>query len=188
MTRQMAPVGGGGSPFPRLPLNVDMGRRPRSRTGFLLVRLKGNIVKLRERVRARAGERGAAALEFALVLPLLITLVFGMVDAGWAINRYSVLNNAVREGVRVASLGGDTNAVRAAVNNSLDGKMIEAAPVITVTCTKSNGAGGTCGSSDTSGGTAVVKAVVTVPWLTPVMATFKPSGVGLDKEMKMRIE
>lgn len=140
------------------------------------------------RSQGRRSERGAAAIEFALVVPLLVTLVFGMVDAGWAINRYSVLNNAVREGVRTASLGGDSNAVKAAVNGSLDTKMIAGAPLITVTCFKDTGASGTCGNSEVSGGTAVVTAEVTQAWLTPVMATFVPAGVKLSKEMKMRIE
>ncbi len=138
--------------------------------------------------RTRRGERGAAALEFALVVPLLITLVFGMVDAGWAINRYSVLNNAVREGARTASLGGDVATSKLAVTTALDTTMITSTPTITVSCTKSTGGGAVCGSSDASGGTATVKATVTQGWLTPVMATFVPGGVNLTKEMKMRIE
>lgn len=141
------------------------------------------------RWRRRRGERGAAALEFALVLPLLIVLVFGMVDAGWAINRYSVLNNAVREGARTGSLGGDSAAITASLNGALDSKMISGSPAITVSCTKpASTATAACGTVDVSGGTAIVKAEVTQSWLTPVMATFLPSGVKLTKEMKMRIE
>ena len=30
------------------------------------------------------GERGASLVEFALIMPLLVLLIFGMVDAGWA--------------------------------------------------------------------------------------------------------
>ena len=47
-------------------------------------------------------------------------LVFGMIDFGLAINRYTVLNNATREGVRAASLGAERRArSRASVTDSL---------------------------------------------------------------------
>ena len=141
---------------------------------------------LHQRRPARA-ERGAAALEFALVLPLLIVLVFGMVDCGWAINRYSVLNNAVREGVRTASLGGDVNDVKAAVQQSLDSRMVSAV-TITVTCRKPDESA--CGAYDSdkeTGGTAIVRAEATQSWLTPVMSTFS-SSLQLSKTMQMRIE
>ena len=52
----------------------------------------------------RRGERGASAVEFALVVPLLLAILFAMIDFGFAINRYTMLNNATREGVRAASL------------------------------------------------------------------------------------
>jgi Flp pilus assembly protein TadG len=145
-------------------------------------------VGLFKRKRRRGAERGAAAVEFALVVPMLVTLVFGMVDAGWAINRYSVLNNAVREGARTASLGGDSATSTSAVTTALDTSMIQGTPTITVTCTKSTGVSATCGTPETSGGTATVTARVTQSWLTPVMATLVPGGVKLSKEMKMRIE
>lgn len=54
-----------------------------------------------------AGEdSGAAAVEFALVLPLLLLLVFGIMDFGRAYNMQIALTQAAREGVRVAALGG----------------------------------------------------------------------------------
>jgi Flp pilus assembly protein TadG len=58
--------------------------------------------------RARStDERGAAAVEFALVLPLLVTLVFGIVQAGLALNTKLTLTHAVREGARTAIVDGD---------------------------------------------------------------------------------
>ena len=49
------------------------------------------------------GERGANLAEFALVAPLLIFLVFGIVDLGRAFYGYVVITNAVREGARYGS-------------------------------------------------------------------------------------
>jgi hypothetical protein len=49
-------------------------------------------------------ERGAAAVEFAIVLPILIVLVFGIVEFSIAYNRQQGLHAAAREGARVAAL------------------------------------------------------------------------------------
>lgn len=48
----------------------------------------------------RSSERGAAALEFVLVLPLLILLVFGIVEFGRGYNAKLTLTHAAREAVR----------------------------------------------------------------------------------------
>ncbi|NUS52903.1 MAG: hypothetical protein HOQ22_17915 [Nocardioidaceae bacterium] len=53
----------------------------------------------------RRGESGAAAVEFALVLPFLLLLLFGLIQYGlyfWAIQGGS---NAAREGARRAAVG-----------------------------------------------------------------------------------
>ena len=53
---------------------------------------------------------GAELIEMAIVLPLLLLLIMGMVDFGFLFQRYLVLTNAAVEGARVASLPGYTNA------------------------------------------------------------------------------
>ena len=61
--------------------------------------------------RPRRDDSGAAAVEFALVLPLLVLLVGGIIDFGFAFNAQISLTHAAREGVRVEALrngnGGD---------------------------------------------------------------------------------
>jgi hypothetical protein len=47
-------------------------------------------------------ERGAALVEFALVLPLLLVLVFGIMEAGWLFSQLTETRNAAREGARLA--------------------------------------------------------------------------------------
>ena len=57
-------------------------------------------------------ERGAALVEFALALPLLLVVLGGIVDFGFTFQRYEVITNAAREGARMASLPGyDQNSV-----------------------------------------------------------------------------
>ncbi len=48
-------------------------------------------------------ERGAALLELALVLPLLLVVIAGIVDFGFAFQRFEVITNAAREGARLGT-------------------------------------------------------------------------------------
>jgi Flp pilus assembly protein TadG len=64
-------------------------------------------VSLRRFVRS---ERGAELIEMALVTPILLLLVMGIVDFGFLFQRYVVLTNAAVEGARVASMPGYTTA------------------------------------------------------------------------------
>ncbi len=47
-----------------------------------------------------APERGASVVEFAIVLPILMALLFGIVTGGLALNSKNSLNNAAREAAR----------------------------------------------------------------------------------------
>ena len=49
-------------------------------------------------------ERAAALVEFAIVLPVLLLLVFGIIDFGRALNTQNNLTAAVREGARRAAV------------------------------------------------------------------------------------
>ena len=51
-----------------------------------------------------SGERGSAAVEFALLLPVLLLIVFGIIDFGRALNAQETLTQAAREGARLAAL------------------------------------------------------------------------------------
>src|SRR5207248_3738382 len=51
---------------------------------------------------ATSRQRSQALIEFALVSPVLLLLLFGVVDIGRAIFYYDTLNHAAREGARVA--------------------------------------------------------------------------------------
>jgi hypothetical protein len=50
------------------------------------------------------GQRGAAAVEFALILPLFMTLVMGAIDWGWFFFVHQRVVNAAREGSRAGTL------------------------------------------------------------------------------------
>jgi len=55
-------------------------------------------------------ERGAELIEFALIFPLLLLIVVGIIDFGFLFQRFEVLTNATREGARMAVLPNYTQA------------------------------------------------------------------------------
>ena len=55
--------------------------------------------------RRKTADRGAAAVEFALVLPLVLMLMFGMIDFGRMLNAQITVTESAREAARAASLG-----------------------------------------------------------------------------------
>jgi len=57
------------------------------------------------KLRSRKSQRGAAALEFAVVVPVLLMLVCAMVDFAMLFNGQAIVTNGARDGVRAASLG-----------------------------------------------------------------------------------
>ncbi|HSX67538.1 TadE family protein [Nocardioides sp.] len=98
------------------------------------------------RVQPRRDEAGAAALEFALVLPILIMMVFAIITYGYMFSVRQALTQAAAEGARaaaVASTGQASTRATAAVNEALSG--------LSLTC----GAGGlTCTPTTSTCGTA----------------------------------
>lgn len=50
-------------------------------------------------------EQGQTLTEFALVLPLLLVLVFAVIQFGITFNNYLAVTDAVRAGARVAAVG-----------------------------------------------------------------------------------
>jgi Flp pilus assembly protein TadG len=64
-------------------------------------------------------ERGAVAVEFALLAPVLILLLLGITEFGRAYNVQISLTNAARVGVRVMAITNDPAAARSAVRTAL---------------------------------------------------------------------
>ncbi len=78
----------------------------------------------------RKNRRGASAVEFALVAPVFMLLVFGMIEYGRMVMVQQLLTNAAREGARRAVLDGATTAeVTTAVSTYLSGASVAGASV-----------------------------------------------------------
>ena len=61
--------------------------------------------------RARRKERGQSMVEFALLLPLFLIVIFLAIDFGVGLGRWVVLTNATREGARFGVTGVSPNEV-----------------------------------------------------------------------------
>lgn len=66
-----------------------------------------------------AGERGASAVEAALVTPVVMALLFGIVEMGFLFKDYLAVAGAVRSGVRIASASPRTGTFAQATANKV---------------------------------------------------------------------
>jgi len=64
----------------------------------------------RGRVFSRRCRRGAAVVEMAVVAPLLLTLLFGVMEFGWSFMVHETITNTARECCRLATLQGTTDS------------------------------------------------------------------------------
>ena len=62
------------------------------------------------RKRANRKERGAALVEAAITIPLILLISVGIFEFGRAYQTWQVLTNAAREGARLAVINGSTDA------------------------------------------------------------------------------
>lgn len=121
-------------------------------------------------------ERGASAVEFAFIVPLLILLVLGIAEFGRGFQVQGTLSAAAREGVRLMALQNDPAAAKAAVRTAAPSLN----PAITdaqITITPSS-----CPVTTT--GTSTVKLTITYPM--PYLTGFFGSGITLTGTGVMR--
>ena len=147
--------------------------------------------------RSFGGKRGQSLVEFALILPVMIILVFGIIDFGMGLRSYISLTNATREGGRFAAIGNSAGAYPA----DCDG--ISNTTVIGRVCYTMEGLAladiGTVGVSypdgQSPGNSVIVSADYTYNYSTPIGdiidffsgGTF-PDSLSLSTSTDMRLE
>jgi Flp pilus assembly protein TadG len=124
-----------------------------------------------------ARDRGATAVEVALLMPILLVLVMGIVDFGRALHAQITLTQAAREGVRVAALKQPDPAGR--TRDAATG--FDPADVgVAVTA---------CPATPTPGSDAEVKVTYTFEFVTPIggiAALFGGGGYGDPIELSAK--
>jgi Flp pilus assembly protein TadG len=127
---------------------------------------------MKRRLGGRTGrDRGAAAVEFALLLPLLLLIVFGIIDFGRALNAQITLTQAAREGARLAALGQPNVVGR---TQSAAGGLSPV--VVTVTA---------CAAGGGAGANATVQVSYSFSFETPVGAIAGLFGSGIGSPITM---
>lgn len=59
--------------------------------------------------------RGSTLLEFALVVPVLMLILLGIMEFGWYVKNQLAVANGTREGVRMAAVGNSVETIRSRV-------------------------------------------------------------------------
>jgi Flp pilus assembly protein TadG len=123
-------------------------------------------------------ERGANLIEFAILAPLLILLLLGIVEFGWVFGQYNDVRHGAREGARFAAVNaGDQNAIATYVCNTMD--LSAGVTLLTIDLTKT---GGGLGQTGTITVTADIDSLSNVP----LISTFLPTQ--LTSTVEFRIE
>lgn len=79
----------------------------------------------------RPSERGAVLAEFALIVPVLLMILFGIIQFGITLSRTQAVEAAAREGGRLASLASTTEAdVVSRVDAALGGALGDTTPTV----------------------------------------------------------
>jgi Flp pilus assembly protein TadG len=131
-------------------------------------------------------ERGAAAVEFAIVLPLLCMLLFGIIEFGFLLYDQAMITNASREGARAGIVFNPTpisdGEITTVVENYCRDHLVSlgsgAAPSINI------------GRTGTEAGDSLT-VTVTYPYTFLVLPNFATSLAGaitLQAETVMRME
>jgi len=61
-----------------------------------------------------------ALLEFAIIFPLLIIILFGLYEIGIALSAQQTITYAAREGARIGALTNQNNQIEAAIRTALE--------------------------------------------------------------------
>lgn len=127
----------------------------------------------------RQSQQGQGLVEFALVLPLFILLIMGILDFGMALRAYVMVTNASREGARYA-------IVCPASDGAIQDRVVEyASPLVKkADVSVTWGPGGRCKSAEA----VEVKAYSDYTYITPVLGSFLPSPLRLSAKTTMRSE
>jgi Flp pilus assembly protein TadG len=140
--------------------------------------------------RRRREERGAAAVEFALVVPILLVLFFGIVNVGIVLTQQLSLSNSARQAARFAVVdveGRTCGQIESEARNAAETiGMAPDDPTYALT-----GATGTC-ERPCAGSTGSTDLTVTLTYrsefVVPLPIPGVPSGVDIDGEGVFRCE
>ena len=120
--------------------------------------------------------KGQGLVEFAILLPLLILIIFGVLDLGRAFFAQVALANAARVGARSYSFNKEmtVDQIREATRDELRTYGLDPAQVaVSVTCTGTPAFPPNCGKEQTIRVEVTYPFQITINWLFPQNITFR---------------
>jgi Flp pilus assembly protein TadG len=129
-------------------------------------------------MRVLKNQKGQALVEFAVILPLLLLLIMGIIEFGMMLNSYLTVRNVSREGAR-AGIVGSTNA-------EIENTIISTSPnleesKLTINITPAEG-------SRKSGDTLTVQLNYKYELIVPIISSLLGNEIDLKAQTSMRIE
>lgn len=127
-------------------------------------------------------ERGAVVVEFALIFPILILLVLGILEFGLGYHAWDATQNAAREGARLGAVSPDVGEIEARVRGTtsfLDQSGLD----VTIQCGVTGGTFSACPAASGWDEGDIVRVTVdySYDFVTPL-----PNLVALGSQMDMR--
>jgi len=134
-----------------------------------------NFRKMRRLIRSEGGQ---STVEFAMVLPILLLLLMGIIEFGRIISSYMIINNLAREGARFAAVGKTDSQITTLLLNEhatldVDKLEVQFSPVY---------------SARVKGEPLKVTVNYTVDLITPLIPEFLPNPLPISSECTMRLE
>lgn len=123
-------------------------------------------------------EKGQSLVEFAILLPILLLILMGILEFGIMLNSYLTINNSAREGARLGIVAGSDLEIRELIYNISPN--IDTGNLI-VNITPSEG-------SRKSGGTLTVEIIYNYQVTIPIISNILSDVVVLKAQTSMRIE
>lgn len=128
--------------------------------------------------------QGQSLVEFAVVLPVFLLVLAGIVDFGLGLYSQMTVINAAREGARLGVVDPkDTAGITARVD-AMAGGLDKSQLVINVNCKKPSGSGVACSVAE-EGDSVVVEVDYTYRLIWPLALG---NSLGLSSTVQMRIE
>lgn len=127
---------------------------------------------------AVAGRKGQSAVETALILPIIVLILTGIIDFGLLFNNYLVITNASREAARNAAVGStdvNINSLVAGMTSTLDNTKLKTTIYPAEALRK-------------KGDEVTVTIEYDYKLITPVIGAVIPNPVHLKTKTVMRIE
>jgi Flp pilus assembly protein TadG len=143
----------------------------------------------------RDGRRGQSLVEFALVLPIFMLIVFGIIDGGRVVFANNDMAQSTRNVARVASTtcftttpacDKNSGAIATAIATNRSGMLVN--PTWTVQCINpatGNAPTGTNGDFCKVGYLVRVTVASTMLFVTPVASSFGPVNLGSKSEQEI---